>query len=75
MITIWFTAFKGFNSAVEKGRKTIKTRKIKHFNDESFLSGVSGMCWELMLTEADDINFFSTIGLKCFLSSKINMPL
>ena len=30
---------------------------MKHFNEELFLSDVSGICWELMLTETDDINF------------------
>ena len=45
-----------FNGAVEKGHKTIKTRKMKNFNEEAFLADVSGVCWEQMLTETDDIN-------------------
>ena len=46
-----------FNGALEKRYKTIKTRKMKHFNEESFLPDVSGICWELLPTETDDINF------------------
>ena len=45
-----------FNGAVEKGHKMIKTRKMKNFNKEAFLADVSGICWEQMLTETDDIN-------------------
>ena len=45
-----------FNGAVEKDHKVIKTRKMKNFNEDAFLSDVSGICWELMLTETDDIN-------------------
>ena len=45
-----------FNGEVEKGHKTIKTRKMKHFNEEAFLADVSRICWEQMLTETDDIN-------------------
>ena len=45
-----------FNGAVEKGHKMIKTRKMKNFNEESFLADVSGICWEQMLTETDDID-------------------
>ena len=35
----------------------IKTRKMKNFNEEAFLADVSGICWEQMLNETDDINF------------------
>ena len=52
-----------FNGAVEKGHKNIKTRKMKNFNEEAFLADASGICWEQMLTETDDIkllvNFWS----------------
>ena len=34
-----------FNGAVEKGQKTIKTRKMKNFNEEAFLADVSGICF------------------------------
>ena len=44
------------NGAVEKSHKTIKTRKMRHLNEEEFLADVSGICWEQMLTETDDIN-------------------
>ena len=29
---------------------------MKNFNEEAFLADVSGICWEQMLTETDDIN-------------------
>ena len=45
-----------FNGAVEKGHKMIKTRKIKNFSEEAFLADVSGICWEQMVSGADDIN-------------------
>ena len=45
-----------FNGAVEKGHKMIKTRKMKNFNEQAFLSDVAGINWEQMLTETDDIN-------------------
>ena len=45
-----------FNGAVEKGHKMIKTRKMKNFNEESFLADVFGICWDQMLTETDDID-------------------
>ena len=45
-----------FNGAVEKGHKMIKTRKMKNFNEDAFLADISGICWEHMLTETDDIN-------------------
>ena len=34
----------------------IKTRKMKNFNEDAFLRDVSGICWELLLSETDDIN-------------------
>ena len=40
-----------FNGAVEKGHKRIKTRSMKHFKEDEFLSDVSDICWE---------QFFST---------------
>ena len=45
-----------FNGEVEKDHKVIKTRKMKNFNEDAFLADVSGICWELLLTETDDIN-------------------
>ena len=45
-----------FNGAVEKGHKMIKTRKMKNFNEEAFLADVSGICWEQVLNETDDID-------------------
>ena len=34
----------------------IKTRKLKNFNEDAFLADVSGICWERMLNETDDID-------------------
>ena len=45
-----------FNGAVEKGHKMINTRKMKNFDKEAFLADVSGICWEQMFSETDDIN-------------------
>ena len=45
-----------FNGALKKGHKVIKTRKMKNFNEEAFLADVSGICWERMLNDTDDIN-------------------
>ena len=49
-----------FNGAVEKDHKVVKTRKMKNFNEDAFLAAaswkVSGICWELLLTETDYIN-------------------
>ena len=45
-----------FDGTVEKGHKMIKTRKMKKFNEQAFLSDVAGINWEQMLTETDDIN-------------------
>ena len=45
-----------YNGAVEKDHKMIKTRKMKNFDELAFLSDVSGICWERMLNETDDVN-------------------
>ena len=45
-----------FNGVVQKGHKRIKTRKMKHFNEESFLTDVFGICLGWLLYESDDIN-------------------
>ena len=45
-----------FNGAVEKGHKMIKTRKMKNFNENAFLPDVSGICWERILNETEDID-------------------
>ena len=45
-----------FNGAVEKGHKMIKTRKMTNFNEEAFLTDVSGIRWEQILTRTDDID-------------------
>ena len=53
-ITLWFTVLE--NGAVEKDHKVIKTPNMKNFNEEAFLADVSGICWEQILGETDDIN-------------------
>ena len=45
-----------FNGAVEKDHKMIKTRSMKNFKKDGFLSDVSGICWERMFQQTDDIN-------------------
>ena len=40
----------------KKGHKMIKTRKMNHFNEESFLSDASGICWGWLLNKSEDIN-------------------
>ena len=45
-----------FNGAVDKDINLIKIRKMKHFNEEAFLADVSGICWERLLNDNDDIN-------------------
>ena len=34
----------------------IITHKMKNFNEEAFLPDVSAICWEQVLTNADDVN-------------------
>ena len=55
-----------FNGAVEKGHKMIKTRKVKHFCEEAFLADVSGICWEQMLIQTDDIDVLVNKWSKLF---------
>ena len=45
-----------FNGAVEKDHKQIKTRSMRNFKEDEFLSDVSGICWEHMFQQTDDIN-------------------
>ena len=45
-----------FNGAVDKDHKVIKTRKMKNFNEAAFLADVSGICWEQMLSETDQLS-------------------
>ena len=46
-----------FNGAVEKDHKIIKTRTIKNFNQDAFLSDVSSICWEHIASKTDDVNY------------------
>ena len=55
-----------FNGAVEKGHKMITTRKMKHVCKEAFLADVSGICWEQMLIQTDDIDVLVTKWSKLF---------
>ena len=46
-----------YNGAVEKGHKMINTYKMKkNFNKQAFLFDVSGIGWEQILAETDDID-------------------
>ena len=46
-----------FNGAVERDHKIIKTRKMKNFNQDAFLSDVSNICWEHIASKTDDVNY------------------
>ena len=39
---------------------------MKNFNEEAFLADVSGICWEQMLTETDDINLLVNYSSEMF---------
>ena len=45
------------NGTVERDHKIIKTRKIKNFNQDAFLSHVSNICWEHIVSKTDDMNY------------------
>ena len=45
-----------FNGAVEKDHKRIKTRSMKNFKEDEFLSDVSSICWGRVFQQTDDIN-------------------
>ena len=64
-----------YNGAVEKDHKMIKTRKMKNFDELAFLPNVSGICWEGMLNETDDVNVLVNRWTNLSLSLLTNMPL
>ena len=45
-----------FNEAGEKGHKMIKTRKMKGFDEQAFLSYVSSIFWERIFDKTDNVN-------------------
>ena len=45
-----------YNGSDEKDHKMIKTRKMKNFDEQAFLSDVSSIWWVGMLNETDGIN-------------------
>ena len=55
MITLVYCIRK-FNGAVEKGHKRIKTRSMKHFKEDEFLSDVFDICLGHFFQQTDDIN-------------------
>ena len=55
-----------FNGEVEKVHESIKTRKMKTFNEEAVLAYVSGICWEQSRTETDDINLLANFWSEMF---------
>ena len=46
-----------FNGTVERDHKTIKTRKMKSFNQDAFLSNVPNICWEHFVSKTDGVNY------------------
>ena len=46
-----------FNGAVKGDHKIIKTRKTKNFNQDTFLSDVSNICWVHIVIKTDDVNY------------------
>ena len=46
-----------FNGTVERDHKIIKTLKMKNFNQYAFLSDVSNICWEHIVSKTDDVNY------------------
>ena len=46
-----------FNGTVDSDHKIIKTRKMKNFNQDAFLSDVSNICWEHIVSKTDDGNY------------------
>ena len=45
-----------FDGASLKDRKIIKTRSMKHFDENAFLDDVCNIWWEGALSETDDVN-------------------
>ena len=48
---------------------------MKNFNEEVFLVDASGICWDQMLTETDDINLLVNYWSEMFSFILENMPL
>ena len=44
------------SGAIEKDHKQIKTRSMRTFKEDEFLSDVSGIFWEHMFQQTDNIN-------------------
>lgn len=45
-----------FNGNLKKDHKNIRTRIMKNFSEEAFLSDVASIDWEQLLGHSDDIN-------------------
>ena len=45
------------NGAVERDYTIIKTRKMKNFNVDAFLSDISNICWEHIASKTNDVNY------------------
>ena len=45
-----------FEGGVRKDHKTIKTRRMKNFNEQMFLNDVASINWLRALVQTDDIN-------------------
>ena len=48
--------FRKVNAAVERDHK-LNSRKMKNFNPDNFLFDVSNICWELIVSISDDVNY------------------
>ena len=46
-----------FNGAIAADHKIIKTRKMKNFNQDAFLSEISNICWEHIVSKTDNVNY------------------
>ena len=46
-----------FNGAIARDHKIIKTRKMKNFNQDTFLSDISSICWEHIVSKTDNVNY------------------
>ena len=46
-----------FNGAIARDQKILKTRKMKNFNQDAFLSNISNIHWEHIVSKTDNVNY------------------
>ena len=56
-----------FNGTVERDHKIIKSRKMKNFNQDDFLSDVVNICWQHIVSKTDDVSIHSANRQICSL--------